>query len=150
MAQQNPGDNPREIVKNFLLEVRSGKYPDRAKNFMTDTVLAHQVVSENPVTVMRTPQNYADHIREFLEMFGRFDFEITELIAEGNKVYARWKQTGKHVTTIEGYEPTGLPLTDFGSAVYLVDKNKITEYWIQPDRQGLEIQLKQNAEKNKH
>jgi flagellar motor component MotA len=79
-----------QIVKEFLLEVRSGKNPDIAADYMAPTILAHQVNAENPVTVTRTPENYTDHVREFLEMYGRFQFEITELIAQENKVYARW------------------------------------------------------------
>jgi len=63
-------------------------------------------MQKKQTTVKRTPQNYADHIREFLKMYGNFSFEITELIADSDKVYARWKQTGKHLTEIDGYAPT--------------------------------------------
>ena len=65
--------------------------------------------------------------------------------AEDDKVFVRWKQTGTHLATIDGYKPTGLPLTDFGSAVYLIQDGKITEYWILLDRFGLDVQLKKNA-----
>ena len=42
---------PKEVVRSFLADVRSGKYPERAVKYMADTVLAHQINSENPVTV---------------------------------------------------------------------------------------------------
>jgi predicted ester cyclase len=90
---------------------------------------------------------YANHIREFLTLYGNYTFEITELLAEGNKVYARWKQTGTHLTTIDGYTATGQPLVEIASAVYRVENGKIAEYWIQIDRFGLEEQLKQYASK---
>lgn len=108
----------KEIIRQFLENVRTGKQPDNSSLFMADTVLAHQMNSEEQATVKRTPQNYTDHIKEFLEMYGSYSFEITELIADGDRVYARWIQKGKHLTEIEGYAATGKPLTEIASCVY--------------------------------
>ncbi|MCT6809507.1 MAG: ester cyclase, partial [Staphylococcus epidermidis] len=46
---------PEHIVKKFFEEVRSGKNPDYATELMADQVLAHQVISEEEITVVRTP-----------------------------------------------------------------------------------------------
>jgi predicted ester cyclase len=146
--QMNSTDQSEEIVRSFLQIVRSGKAPERAAEFMADTVLANQMNAENPEVVKRTPQNYTEHINDFLRLYGNYEFEITELIARDNKVYARWKQTGRHLTDIDQYKATGLPLTEIGSAVYRVEYGKIAEYWIQVDREGLTRQLLQN-EKSK-
>ena len=146
MAQskmENAKDN-KEIVRQFLEIVRGGKDPDKANVFMADTILAHQMNAENQTTVKRTPQSYADHVKEFITMYGEFTFEITELIAEGDKVYARWIQHGKHLAEIDGYAATGKPLTEIASAVYQLKDGKIVEYWIQIDRLGFEKQLQQN------
>jgi predicted ester cyclase len=78
-------------------------------------------------------------------MFGQFSFEITDLIAEEDKVYARWKQIGNHLAEIDGYQPTGNPLIEIASCVYRLENNKIAEYWIQIDRLGFEKQLQQNG-----
>ncbi|HYH15698.1 MAG TPA: ester cyclase, partial [Flavisolibacter sp.] len=136
-----------EVVRLFLNEVRTGLHPEKAKEYMADTVLAHQVNSEGPSTVKRTPQNYTDHVNSFLQLFGRYHFEILEMISQGDKVYVRWKQTGKHMQEIDGYKPTGLELIEYTSAVYRVENSKIVEYWIQMDRLGIDEQLKRNAKK---
>jgi predicted ester cyclase len=136
------------IVQDFLLVVRSGKDPDRATEYLAPQVRAHQVNAENPVTVTRTPQNYADHVRAFLKLYGPFDFQITELIGQEDKVYARWKQTGRHLAALDGYPPTGLPLVEVASAVYRLENGKIAEYWIQIDRLGFERQLQHNAKQD--
>jgi|GEM_PF-113258 reactive intermediate/imine deaminase len=136
--------NNKDIVKQFLENVRTGKHPDMASLFMADTVLAHQMNSEEQATVKRTPQNYTDHINEFLKMYGNYSFEITELIAEGDRVYARWIQKGKHLAEIDGYAATGKSLTEIASCVYRLDKGKIVEYWIQIDRSGFDKQLQKN------
>jgi reactive intermediate/imine deaminase len=129
------------VMQQFLKEVRSGKDPDKASLYMADTILAHQMNAEDEGTVKRTPENYAEHVKEFLKMYGKFSFDVTELIAENDKVYVRWKQTGKHLTEIDGHKATGEPLTEIASAVYRLKNGKITEYWIQTDRFGFEKQL---------
>jgi len=137
----NSSMSNKEVIQQFLKDVRSGKNPDNASLYMADTVSAHQMNAENEETVKRTPENYAEHVKEFLKMYGNFSFDVTELIAENDKVYVRWKQIGKHLTEIDGHPATGKPLTEIASAVYRLENGKIAEYWIQIDRFGFEKQL---------
>jgi predicted ester cyclase len=138
-------DDPKQIVKAFLDEVRSGAHPERAARYMAPEVLAHQVVSEEEVTVHRTPDQYGQHVQDMLDAYGPFAFRIDELIAEGDRVYARWTQHGAHLDEAEGFAPTGKPVVEVASAVYRVEDGRIAEYWIQIDRLGLIEQLRRNA-----
>ncbi|WP_340400558.1 ester cyclase [Paenibacillus sp. FSL H8-0079] len=133
-----------QIVRTFFEEVRSGRNPDYASSVMAEQVLAHQVISEEEVTVIRTPSDYADHVREMIEAYGEFSLEILELLTQGDKVYVRWRQTGTHVGEVDGYSPTNLPVIEIASAVYRVENERIAEYWIQIDRLGIEKQLERN------
>ena len=142
--EMRPPRTNKETVKQFLETVRSAKAPEKAGIFMADTVLAHQMNAEEPTTIKRTPQDYSEHVKDFLLMYGHFTFEITELLSEGDKVYVRWIQVGTHLTEIDGYAATGKPLTEIASAVYRLENNKIVEYWIQIDRLGFEKQLQRN------
>ncbi|MGG2106538.1 ester cyclase [Lysinibacillus pakistanensis] len=135
---------PEQIVKKFFEEVRSGNNPDYATELMADQVLAHQVTSEEELTVTRTPKDYADHVKEMVEAYGDFSLEIQEFMVQGNKVYVRWKQVGTHVGEVDGYQPTNLPVIEIASAVYRIEEEKIAEYWIQIDRAGIENQLERN------
>lgn len=146
LATPTFAQSTEKIVRDFLDNVRTGLRPEDAKLYLADTVLAHQITSENPTTVKRTPANYTNHINEFKRLFGNYKFEITELIASKDKVYVRWKQTGKHITEFDGFAPTQLPLIEYTSAVYRLEKKKIVEYWVQMDRLGFDLQLKKNAE----
>ena len=132
---------PESVVSAFMAEVRSGKAPERASDYMAPTVIAHQMNAENQTSVERTPQQYADHVREFLTAYGDFDFVVTEQIAAGDRVYVRWQQDGRHVASLDGENPSGLPLREIASAVYRVADGKIAEYWIQIDRYGFDRQL---------
>jgi len=134
-----------KTVREFLEIVRSGRSPERASEFMADSVKAHQLNAENLETLNRSPDNYAQHVKEFIQAYGHYQFEITELIASGDKVYARWKQTGNQTGDVDEYKASGLPVTEIGSAVYRVSNGKIVEYWVQIDRKGTEIQQQKNS-----
>ncbi|EJS76911.1 ester cyclase [Bacillus cereus] len=135
---------PEQIVRKFFEEVRSGNNPDYSNQLMAEKVLAHQIVSEEEQTVCRTPEDYAEHVREMIEVYGNFSLEIQEFLVQGSKVYVRWKQVGMHVGETDGYQPTGLPIIQIASAVYRVEDGKIAEYWIQIDRSGIQNQLERN------
>jgi len=133
------------VVREFLTAVRSGIAPERATDFMAVSVRAHQVTAENEATVVRTPEEYARHVHDMLATYGAFSFEVTELLCDGDRVYARWRQVGKHLAAIDEFAPTGATLTEIASAVYRVERGRIVEYWIQIDREGLRLQLEANA-----
>lgn len=143
-AQDVMKNDAAAIVRGFMDEVRSGRNPDAVERYFAPKVAAHQMTSEGGQTVYRSPADYAAHVREFLTLFGAFDFKVEELIAQGARVYVRWRQDGRHFGSIEGEKPTGAPLTEISSAVYRVEDGRIVEYWIQTDRKGLEIQLKRS------
>ncbi len=124
----------KALIQAFFKYIRSGKALEQVDQFMQNPVIAHQVQSENEYHVERSPQQYADHVLEMLEEYGQFDLEIQEILADGKKVYVRWKQTSKAIKPNE--------IVEIASAVYLVENGKISEYWIQVDRKGVELQTK--------
>ena len=136
-------EQTRAVVEGFLRTVRSGAAPERAGEFLADVVLAHQVQAEAPddVAVERTPQGYADHVREMLAAWGPFTFRLDVVLADGDLGYARWTQDGHHVGEVDGRAPTGRPMREVASAVYRVADGRIREYWIQIDRLGVLNQL---------
>ncbi|MBL3698560.1 ester cyclase [Leucobacter luti] len=133
--------NTADTIRGFLTEVRSGRSPEVAGEYLAPVVLAHQVRSGARETVERSPANYTEHVAEMIEAFGAFEFRIDELLIDGDRGYARWTQHGTHVGEIAGVAPTGRALETVGSAVYRVADGRIVEYWIQLDPAGLRAQL---------
>ncbi|HEY8099345.1 MAG TPA: ester cyclase [Burkholderiaceae bacterium] len=131
-----------EVVRQFIERVRSGREPRASAELMAPNILSHQIVSGKAKVIERTPANYQEHIEEFLAAYGQYDLTIEEFLSDGDKVYVRWRQTGRHLGEILGYAPTGLPLVWVGSAVYKVLDGKIVEYWIQQENKGLLEQLR--------
>ena len=118
---------PKQLVLAFLEEVRSGKKPQSASKYMAPEVVANQVISESSQRVIRTPDQYSEHVLEMMAEHGDFKFEIDELLADGDKVFARWTQTGRKITEVT-------------SCVYRIEAGVIAEYWIQIDRLGIQMQ----------
>jgi len=141
VAERRVRVEPKQIVLEFLEKVRSGRHPDAASQYFASAVQAHQVTAEGETTITRTPADYAAHVRDFIRLFGAFDFDVVECLADGDRVYVRWRQTGHHRASFGGEPPTGHKLTEISSAVYRVEDGRIVEYWIQSDRKGLEVQL---------
>jgi predicted ester cyclase len=141
IAQCHAPASPSTVVQEFLEQVRSGRNPDAIANYFAPEVQAHQITSEGEKTVVRTPQAYAGHIREFLATYGRFAFRVEDMIAQDDRVFVRWRQDGHHLGSVDGERPTGGPVTEITTAVYRVRGGRITEYWIQSDRKGLEVQI---------
>lgn len=146
LAARAPAATPKAVVAGFLQDVRGGAHVERAGHYLAAQVVAHQLNAEAPAEVLRTPDEYARHVAEFKRSYGDFDLEVTELIAEDDRVYARWRQTGCHVGAVDGFAPTHRQVVELASAVYRVADGRIVEYWIQVDRQGTEAQLRSNRE----
>lgn len=129
------------VVALFLATVRQSGDPEEAEAVLAPRVSAHQVTSHEPTVIVRSPREYAEHVQDHLRMFGRFDYEVTDVLESADRVYVRWHLRGHHVQTETGEPGTGEPVSDVGSAVYRVSEGRIVEYWIQLDVHGLEQQL---------
>lgn len=128
-------------VARFLATVRQSGDPQEAASVLAPRVRAHQVTSHGSTSIVRSYEEYAAHVREQLEIFGPFTFEITEVLEQGDRVFVRWVQRGHHLRNFDGTPGTGRPITDVASAVYRVEGGLIAEYWIQLDTYGLVRQL---------
>jgi len=68
-----------------------------AVQYLAPVVVAHQIVSGVSEAIERTPENYRLHVEEFLEAYGNYELFIEEFITQGEKVYVRWRQEGRHL-----------------------------------------------------
>ncbi len=134
---------PKEIITGFVADIRSGKHLEKVTDYMAPKVVAHQVHAEGGHVVERTPEDYVAHIEEFIEAFAPFTVTIEEILADGDRVFVRWRQDGFHNVSLEGETPTGKKLTEITSTVYRVENGRIVEYWLQTDRAGMSKQVKQ-------
>ena len=81
-----------------------------------------------------------DRMREFARsaprIYGRMHVALDDLIAEGDKVAARWTLTGMHEGELLGIPPTGKPLTITGINIYQIADGQIVALWAEEDFLG--------------
>src|SRR3712207_5483715 len=66
---------------------------------------------------------------------------IEDLIAEGDKVVARWRARATHQGEYMGIPPTGKEVEFTGISIYRIEAGKIAESWNEEDELGLMRQI---------
>jgi steroid delta-isomerase-like uncharacterized protein len=68
-------------------------------------------------------------------------YTIEDIIAEGDKVVARWRASGTHKGEMFGIPPTGKSTTVTGMDIFRVANGKLVEFWLNWDQLGMLQQL---------
>jgi len=71
---------------------------------------------------------------------------VEDLIAEGDKVVARWRSRATHQGDYMGIAPSGKEVEFTGISFYRIEGNKIAESWSVEDQFGLMRQIGADAE----
>src|SRR5919202_435092 len=87
-------------------------------------------------------QEAADYRRGFPDVANT----IEDLIAEGDKVVARWRSRATHKGEYMGILPTGKEVEVTGTTLYRIEGGKIAEVWNVEDKLGLLRQIGAFAE----
>jgi predicted ester cyclase len=66
---------------------------------------------------------------------------IEELIAEGDKVVARWRSRATHQGYYMGTPPSGKQVEFTGISFYRIEEGKIAQSWSVEDQYGLMVQI---------
>jgi len=82
-------------------------------------------------------QEAADFRRGFPDVIST----IEDLIAEGDKVVARWRSRATHQGNYMGVAPTGKEVEFTGISFYRIEAGRIAESWNEEDELGLMRQI---------
>jgi steroid delta-isomerase-like uncharacterized protein len=84
---------------------------------------------------------YKQVVTMFLAAFPDLRTTVEDLIAEGDKVAARWTFRGTHQGELMGIPPTGKQVTGTGMSVTRLANGKMAESWVNFDALGMMQQL---------
>ncbi len=90
---------------------------------------------------MRGRPAFCDYMRRVQRAFPDFHNEITEMVAERERVVGRLNYTGTHRGEIFGAAPTGKKISYAGAAFFRIKNGQIAEGWVLGDLAGLLGQL---------
>ena len=96
---------------------------------------AHELFASEQAEAAR--QEAADFRRGFPDVVST----IEDLIAEGDKVVARWRSRATHQGEYMGIPPSGKAVEFTGISVYRIEGGKIAESWNSEDQLGLLRQI---------
>src|ERR1700730_11320274 len=112
------------------------QFYERAWN-MNDVAVVDELLAANFVnhevmdTTLSHRELYKQAIFETRAAFPDWTITIDDLIAEGDKVVARWRGQGTHMGTAWEKSPTGKQITTTGISIARVIDGKITDFWKQ-------------------
>jgi len=88
------------------------------------------------------PEGVERAVREFLSAFSDLQHTVEELIAEGDRVAARFTASGTHTGLWKNYSPTGKPIHYTGVTLARIADGKIVDHYTWWDRMGLVEQIR--------
>ena len=110
--------------------------------------LGNELISQNAIfhvpgnpEPMRGPGGYLAIIGMMRSGFPDVQWTLEEMVAENDKVAARFIMKGKHQGTFFGVPPTGKPIKVQAMNLYRFANGQITEEYGQPDLLGLLQQI---------
>ena len=87
---------------------------------------------------------FAEYVDMVHKALGEYKCIIEELVAEGDKVFAKMTFTGIHRGEFMGYSPTQKRVSWNGCALFTFDGELINDVWVLGDLKNLEEQLRCN------
>jgi steroid delta-isomerase-like uncharacterized protein len=106
-----------------------------------DELFATDYVGHESSTTIQGQEGARQFISLYRSAFSDIHFTIEDMIAEGDKVVARWSVTGTHDGNLLGIPPTGKHTTGTGITIIRFVEGKDVEDWVNWDALGLMQQL---------
>jgi len=96
-------------------------------DIVAEHVLHHDATSPKPKN--ESPVSFKQVAHLFQAAFPDANIPLFDLIAEGDRVVARWGLRGTHQGTFMDFPPTEKPVSVNGIIIYRLVDQKIVEYW---------------------
>jgi len=128
----------KEIVRGFVNDLLVEGQWDRVDEYVAEDYVGHTVAAPEDIRGREECREFYSGVKE---AFPDMDVTIEELIAEGDKVVQRSRQTGTHEGEFMGIEPTGNSFDTPGIVIYRIQDGKIVEDWVHSDMMGMMKQL---------
>ena len=130
-------DDNRAVTQRFYEEVWNKGDLDAVDDLMTSDFVDHAA----PPGFPSGPEGAKQVFSMYRTAFPDFRLSVEDLVAEDDKVVARWVTHGTHQGELMGIPPTGKPVTVAGIDVFRLAGGKIAEHWAEFDMLGMMQQL---------
>lgn len=130
-------DENKAVVRRFHDEVFNEGRLSRADELFTRSYVDHGTLPGQPPGLAGATQKWS----AYLQAIGDLHLATEDLVAEDDRVAARWSFEGIHRGELLVIPPTGLSFHLGGISIYRLADGKIAEYWEQLDKLGFLLQV---------
>ncbi len=128
----------KAVISRLFTEVFGAGNMDALDDILAAEVVWHDATAQE---TKRGSENVRQVAILFRTAFPDARFPLYDLIAEGDKVVARWGLRGTHRAEFLGIPGTGRSVEVSGMVIYRLAGGKVVEYWGNCDTLGLMQQL---------
>ena len=135
LSDMTTASDNKAIVLQHLEEAVNQRQPEIWAEIMADDFVLHHPL------VQPGRSNYADALAMIWAGFPDLHVEVLDLVAEDDRVVARYVERGTHTGDFVGMPPSGKSYEKHGFSLYRLADGKLAEAWMQEDDQGYQQQL---------
>lgn len=140
MSEQNNLEANKALVRRWFEEVWNKGRADAIGEMLAEDAVV-QGLSDDAAKPLRGPSDFLPFHSQFREAFPNLEVVVEDVIAEGDKVAARFSVRAKHQGDSLGFKATGAS-TDFdGIAIVRIKDGLIVEAWNNVDFMRMYKQL---------
>ena len=125
----------KAVYRRFMEQIVNGRQLDQVEE-----CIAPDMVEHTPGLSLGAAGVRQDFV-SFLSAFPDMHITVEDVIAEGDRVAARYHWTGTHQGAFNGIATTGKQVTVTGLDLWLFRDGRCVEHWNQEDNLGLLQQL---------
>ena len=129
-------DENKKLIRRYQEAYNKGDF-ERLHEFLAPDWVAHTWTPGIPKSLAATREVHLMHLSACPDL----EYTIDDLIAEGDRVVARFTVRGTHLGPLMGFAPTGKRLEVQGISIFRIAGGKIVEHWAVSDIAGLFVQL---------
>ena len=113
---------------------------DAVSNLLTDAFVFRGSLGDE----LHGRSEFLTYVRSVRTALADYHCEILECVAEGDRVFAQMRFSGRHVEVFRGFPPTGKPVHWLGAALFQFEGPAIARLWVLGDLLGLDAVLHAN------
>lgn len=127
----------RALVSRIWDEVWNQGNFDAVDQIFSPNYLGHLPATSG----VRGPEEFKQLVRSYRTAFPDVQLTVDDLIAQDDRVVARWTSRGTHQGEFAGIPPSGRRIEVMGISIFLVQNGQVQEEWEGFDTMGLMQQL---------
>ena len=141
-ARERQLDAHKSLAQRFVYELWNAQRLDVADEIFSPDCVPHTYgLDSRSTSARRGPRHIRAIVDSWRQAFPDWHIEITDLLAEGDRVMLLTTATGTHRGALMGIPPTDKRVTFTGMRVFRMANGQIAEYWVLWDWLGLWRQI---------